>query len=162
MGDAALTVELGLGIDSALNARVHALDRALTERPFAGFVESVPTHRSLLVCFDPTRISFAAAAAAMAELQPHAGDHDPPRTVHEIGVRYGGEEGPDLEAMARRAKLSPKEVVALHTGREYTAFMLGFLPGFAYLGLLPEVSTPLDSKRRGCAYPRAPWAWPDA
>ena len=139
VGDAALTVELGDAIDPILNARVRALDRALAERPFAGFIESVATHRSLLVCFDPSRVSFAEAANALTELEAHAVIHDDPKALHEVGVRYGGEEGPDLEAVARRAGLTAAEVVALHTGGEYVAFMLGFLPGFAYLGLLPEV-----------------------
>ena len=144
VGDAALTVELGDGIDPAVNARVRALDRALAERPFAGFIESVPTHRSLLVCFDPSRVSFAEAANAVAAIEAHAVVRDAPSTLHEIGVRYGGEEGPDLEAVARRAGLTAAEVVALHSGGEYTAFMLGFLPGFAYLGLLSEA---LDTPR---------------
>ena len=144
VGDAAVTAELGDVVDPVLNARVRALDRALAARPFAGFVEAVPTHRSLLVCFDPSRVSFAAVAAALAELETHAEGDDAPSRLHEIGVRYGGLEGPDLETVARRAGLTAAEVVALHSRREYTAFMLGFLPGFAYLGLLPEA---LDTPR---------------
>ncbi len=144
MGDAALTVELGDQIDPVLNARVRALDRALAERPFPGFVESVPTHRSLLVCFDSSRGGFTEAAQALVELEAHAGAHDERSALHELKVRYGGEDGPDLETVARRAGLSPAEVVARHCGHEYTAHMLGFLPGFAYLGLLPEI---LDTPR---------------
>lgn len=138
VGDAALTAELGDRIDPATNACVRALDRALLERPFPGFVESVPTHRSLLVCFDPAQTGFAEAAEAIRERATHAVLRDEPGRLHEIGVRYGGEDGPDLEEVAERAGLTAAEVVRLHSSQEYSAFMLGFLPGFAYLGLLPE------------------------
>ncbi|HVQ32201.1 MAG TPA: 5-oxoprolinase subunit PxpB, partial [Vicinamibacteria bacterium] len=144
VGDAALTVELGDVVDPVLNARVRALDRALLARPFHGFLESVPTHRSLLVCFDPSRIAFAEASLALSAIETQASGSEDPSALHEIPVRYGGEDGPDLEAVAQRAGLTAREVVELHAGREYTAFMLGFLPGFAYLGLLPEI---LDTPR---------------
>jgi KipI family sensor histidine kinase inhibitor len=138
VGDAALTAELGDRLDPAANAAVRALDRALLENPFPGFVESVPTHRALLVCFDPTRASFASAADAVRERASRAVVRDDPGQLHEIAVCYGGAHGPDLEEVAALAGLRPDEVVRLHSGQEYTAFMLGFLPGFAYLGLLPE------------------------
>jgi KipI family sensor histidine kinase inhibitor len=138
VGDGALAAELGAGIDPATNARVRALDEALLERGFPGFIESVPTHRSLLVCFDPERASFDEAGAAVREALARAVPRESPPRLHEIDVRYGHEDGPDLEAVAKRAGMTPAEVVAFHAGREYTAFMLGFLPGFAYLGLLPE------------------------
>jgi KipI family sensor histidine kinase inhibitor len=144
VGDTALTAELGDAVDPVLNARVRALDRALLARPFHGFVESVPTHRSLLVCFDPARIAFAEARLALSAMESEATGNEGSSALHEIPVRYGDEDGPDLEAVARRAGLTASEVVDLHAGREYTAFMLGFLPGFAYLGLLPEV---LDTPR---------------
>jgi KipI family sensor histidine kinase inhibitor len=139
VGDAALTAELGDVIDPAVNARVRALDHALAARPFPGFLESVPTHRSLLVCFDPEVASFAEAAGAIHGLEKADTAPQEPGPLHQIAVRYGGEDGPDLEAVARRAGLTPAEVVALHSGLEYTAYMLGFLPGFAYLGIVPEV-----------------------
>jgi KipI family sensor histidine kinase inhibitor len=139
VGDAALTVELGEGIDPATNARVRALDRALSERPFAGLVEAVPTHRSLLVCFDPAVTSSAEAGEAIRSLGPFDAATEEPGRRHEIRVRYGGDDGPELEAVAARAGLSVSEVVALHSGRDYTAYMLGFLPGFAYLGEVPEI-----------------------
>jgi KipI family sensor histidine kinase inhibitor len=151
VGDTALCAELGDRIDPVVNGRVRALDRALQERPFPGFLESVPTHRSLLVCFEPGRASVEDAAAAVRELEARTAAREEPSRLHEIAVRYGGEDGPDLEAVAARAGLTPEGVVSLHCGREYTAFMLGFLPGFAYLGLLPEA---LDTPRLETPRPR--------
>jgi len=138
VGDAALTVELGDVIDPELNARVRALDRALLERPFAGFVESVPTLCALLVRFDPEHTSYEEAAAAMHALEGQAPSGQEPSVLHEIPVLYGGDAGPDLEAVALRTGVAPGEVIALHAGEDYTVFMLGFLRGFAYLGLVPE------------------------
>jgi KipI family sensor histidine kinase inhibitor len=153
VGDAALTVELGDVIEPATNARVRALDRALQERPFPGFVESVPTHRSLLVCFDPERCPLDDAAAALGEAESRAVVRDEQGRLHVMPVRYGHEDGPDLDRVARHTGITPAEVVAYHASRDYTAFMLGFLPGFAYLGLLPEA---LGTPRQETPRPRVP------
>ncbi|HET8648267.1 MAG TPA: 5-oxoprolinase subunit PxpB, partial [Vicinamibacteria bacterium] len=140
VGEAALSVELGQAIDLEACRRVQALDRALRERGYAWLRETVPTYRSLLVVFDPQARQEAAARLAEMPVGDAAAD---PGAVHEVEVAYGGAHGPDLEAVARHCGLTPQEVVAGHAGREYFAFMLGFLPGFAYLGLLPpELETP--------------------
>jgi KipI family sensor histidine kinase inhibitor len=149
VGDAAASVELGDRVDPALNARVRALDRALAEAPVAGQLETVPGHASLLVLFEPGRKSWperrdellARAEAAGAELF-EAG------VLRVVPTRYGGDDGPDLAWTAARAGLSAEELVRLHSGTEYTALMLGFMPGFAYLGTLaagletPRLETP--------------------
>ena len=153
VGDAALTAELGDRLDPVANSWIRALDRALLEHPFPGFAEAVPTHRSLLVCFDPAQTSFAAAAEAVRQGSTRAILRMEPGRLHEIAVHYGGEDGPDLEGVAARAGLSAAEVVRLHSGQEYDAFMLGFLPGFAYLGLLPER---LDTPRLATPRTRVP------
>lgn len=148
VGDAALSLEWGDTLDAASNARVRAADEALRARPFPGFVESVPTHRSLLVLFDSSRLSFAAAAEAVLA---HAADSlaPTPGRLHVIPVVYGGESGPDLERVARLTGVSAAEIAARHASVEYTARMLGFMPGFAYLGPLAEdLATPrLDTPR---------------
>jgi KipI family sensor histidine kinase inhibitor len=154
VGDAAITLELGEDLSAETAARVQALDRAVARDPPPGFVEAVPTCRSLLVLFDPGRASRAEVEAA---LERHA--REMPPTAPEAGrlrrvpVRYGGEDGPDLEEVARARGLSPRELAALHSGREYTALMLGFMPGFAYLGLLPEA---LATPRRATPRLRVP------
>jgi antagonist of KipI len=153
VGDAALSVELGDGVDLATSARVRALDASLARDPLPGVLETVPTYRALLVVFDPRTVSAAAVVdAARARLHAPASAEAPPRR-HEIAVRYGAEDGPDLEDVARRSGLDPRRVVELHTGADYTAFMLGFLPGFAYLGpVAPELALP----RRATPRPRVP------
>lgn len=151
MGDAALTLELGDAIDPALNRRVQALDRSLAERPFPGFVEAVPTYRSLVIHYDPRRASFAAVREAALDLLTSRDVPERARDVRLIPTAYGGEEGPDLAAVARARGLSEADVVALHSGSDYTALMLGFAPGFAYLGMLDEA---LEMPRRETPRPR--------
>jgi KipI family sensor histidine kinase inhibitor len=140
VGEAAWSLQLGEEIDPAVSARVRGVARALEDRGHPWLREAVATYRSLLVRFDPPAREEAAARLlelTASEPSPAAG------RLHEIEVRYGGDEGPDLPAVARECRLSEAEVVARHSGREYVAFMLGFLPGFAYLGLLPpELATP--------------------
>ena len=152
VGDAALTVELGDHIDAEINARVQALDRALARDPFPGCREAVPSYRSLLVVYDPVVTPFEEACRRVTQL---ASAPPVPREGrrHVIPVRYGGEDGPDLPSVAAACGLSPSQVVALHTSHDYTAFMLGFLPGFAYLGLLPEA---LHTPRRATPRVRVP------
>jgi KipI family sensor histidine kinase inhibitor len=138
VGDAAVTVELGAGIDPDLAARVRALDRSLSRAPFPGFRESVPTYRSLLVLYDPGRIRFADVRAVLLARAAEPVPREEPGPLRCLPVLYGGEAGPDLADVARACRLSEAEVVARHSATEYTAFMLGFTPGFAYLGPLPE------------------------
>jgi KipI family sensor histidine kinase inhibitor len=138
LGDAGWSVELGDTLDDATNARVRALDRELAERPFQGFVEAVPTLRSLLVLYDARSARPAAVGRELGlRLDGVAGVPAVPGRLHEVPTLYGGEGGPDLEALARERGLAEPDLVRLHAAREYTAFMLGFKPGFAYLGLLP-------------------------
>jgi KipI family sensor histidine kinase inhibitor len=153
VGDAALSLELGDALDAATSARVRALDLALAKEPFDGFRESVPTHRSLLVLFDPEVARFSSVARALLSLASSPAAALPPGRRHEIPVVYGGEGGPDLPALAREHGLAEREAVLLHSRGEYTAFMLGFTPGFAYLGLVPEA---LASPRRATPRVRVP------
>jgi KipI family sensor histidine kinase inhibitor len=145
VGDAAVTLELGDALDARTSARVRALERALARAPFDGFRESVPTHRSLLVLYDPAAARFASVARSLLSLAGSAVAPPPPWRLHEIPVVYGGGHGPDLAPVAAARGLSEAEVVRLHSQGEYTAFMLGFTPGFPYLGLVPEA---LDCPRR--------------
>ena len=147
-GERAWLLDLGDVIDEAVNARILAIADAIEERRRDGLdaVERpVVAYASLLLAFEPSRISAAdvyrslvdASEAAVPE--PSAADRPP----IEIPVRYGGDDGPDLESVAARLGLATEAVVALHTGTTYRVFMLGFAPGFAYLGTLPaELSLP--------------------
>ena len=138
LGTAAWSVELGDALDAAMNARVRALDHELARRPFDGFREAVPTLRSLLVLYDEAATSPAAVARELGARLGADPAPLPPGRLHEVPTVYGGDAGPDLAALARERGRSEREIVGLHTARPYTALMLGFKPGFAYLGLLPE------------------------
>ena len=136
-GDRALVVEFGDRIDRALSAEVLRLDASLRSSGLAGVVETVPTFRSLMVHYDPlvtTRADLEHAIASLLDREPG------PRgtgTLWRVPVCYDGEFAPDLAEVAHLTGLSPGEVVALHSGTRYHVYMLGFLPGFPYMGDLP-------------------------
>jgi KipI family sensor histidine kinase inhibitor len=153
VGDAALSAEFGDSIDPALNARVRGLDRALQDHPFPGFRESLPTYRSLLVLYDPRAARFAEAAAALRTLAEAGAAGEPAGRLVIVPARYGGEDGPDLPEVARAHQLTEAEAVTIHASVEYTAFMVGFIAGFAYLGPLPA---PLEMPRRPTPRVRVP------
>jgi KipI family sensor histidine kinase inhibitor len=153
VGDAALSAEFGDSIDPALNARVRGLDRALQDHPFPGFRESLPTYRSLLVLYDPRAARFAEAAAALRTLAEAGAAGEPAGRLVIVPARYGGEDGPDLPEVARAHQLTEAEAVTIHASVEYTAFMVGFIAGFAYLGPLPA---PLEMPRRATPRVRVP------
>jgi inhibitor of KinA len=150
-GDAALVVELGDEINPAINHRVHALARALAENPLLGLGEAVPSYRSLLVHYDPWLLSHAEVESFVSEALQRCEDAPlpEPRLV-EIPTVYGGERGPDIGFVAEHNGLSVEEVVRLHSGAIYTVYMLGFTPGFPYLGGLPDaLATPrLETPRQ--------------
>jgi KipI family sensor histidine kinase inhibitor len=156
-GDAALQVVLGDTPDAATLGRVHALARRVSERRAAGepWGVPVPGMTTLLVPFQPAVVTSEAATERLARLTLDAtADPDPgPMTTHRITVRYGGDDGPDLTAVAERLGLTPDRVVELHTSVTYRVAILGFMPGFGYLGDLPaELRLP----RRGTPRTRVP------
>jgi KipI family sensor histidine kinase inhibitor len=167
MGDAALLVTLGDALDPVLNARALGIATALevARRRHPGIGGPVPGHASLLVPFDPDLVDESAVrtviAAAEAGVDAGAGfeaaggpaGQRTTGTVHEIHVRYGGPDGPDLADVATATGLTEREVVALHAGVEHRVLVLGFQPGFAYLGGLPAA---LELPRRATPRVRVP------
>ncbi len=152
VGDAALSCELGEASAPGVKARARALGRSLQAQPLPGQRECVPALTSVLVIFDPQVTTVAALGHGLRRrLDEHA--LEPTREVHEIPVRYGGPQGPDLAEVATRLGLAADEVVALHSGAEYEVEMLGFMPGFAYLGTLPDA---LELPRRATPRTRLP------
>lgn len=156
-GDGGLTVEFGQSIDEATSRAVVALADALDAKRLPGLREVVPTYRSLLVMFDPVALPRAELIAAIAALRRPEGDGgvaaiaDAPRW--RVPVHYGGTHGADLGAVARHHGLSEETVVALHCGADYRVYMIGFAPGFSYLGGLPEA---LHTDRRRDPRPKTP------
>jgi len=145
LGDSGLVAEYGGDeISDEANDAVRALRHVLEQHLPAGTVESVPTYRSLLLVYDPQRTTAAEIRAAVAAAAAAA---DPGRVPQgrliEIPVAYGGVHGPDLPGLAAEVGLQESDVVALHAGREYRVYMLGFSPGFPYMGTLaPALRVP--------------------
>ena len=150
-GESALVVEVGNTIEPELNERVLALDRALLASPFDGYLEAVPSYRSLLVFFDPERASAESAEDHVRRLGADAerAGRKPPR-LREVPAVYDGEDLPDV---ARRIGATVDEVVRLHSEREYLVYMVGFTPGFAYMG---KTSERLGLPRRSSPRTRVP------
>ena len=143
-GDAAALVEVGDEIGEEAHDRVRGLDVSLAGGRLAGIIETIPAYASLLIQYDPAILTFDELASRLLELAEAARVvHRPEPRLHEIPVAYGGEHGPDLAGVAAAHRLAPEQVVAFHSGTIYTVYMLGFAPGFAYMGTVPEaISTP--------------------
>lgn len=144
LGDSSLLVQLGHDIDLSTNLRVHALDARLRSHPIGGIVETVPAYATLLVHYDPLMLDSAQVIEWLETemaLVEQATRREPRRI--EVPVRYGGEFGPDLAFVASYHHATPTEIVRLHTAQDYTVFMMGFTPGFPYMGKLEEaLATP--------------------
>ena len=141
-GDSALLLELDNRIDPAVNARAIAIAAAVNGAGLAGVRDVVPTFRSVAVYFDPLVADVARLRALLQQAESLPPAAVSRRTI-EVPVSYGGDAGPDLEDVAAYAGVSPEQVIARHTSVEYRVYMLGFLPGFAYMGLVPpEIAMP--------------------
>lgn len=143
-GDSSLSVEFGNVISEEINRQVRAFALALERENIPGIVETVPTYRSLAVHYDPMVLSCGELKARLsALLETEKELCVPPAEVLVIPVLYGGEEGPDLPFVAKYTGLSAEEVVKIHSSADYLIYMLGFTPGFTYLGGLdPVLETP--------------------
>ena len=144
-GDSSICAEFGNEISKEINAQIRAFNILLKESGIAGIVETIPTYRSLLIQDDPGVISYKSLEGKLKKLLARLDSVEiPPSEVLEVPVLYGGEEmGPDLKFVAENAKMSEEEVIKLHSEPEYLIYMLGFTPGFTYLGGLNDaIETP--------------------
>ena len=138
-GDSAIVVEFDDRIDAAVNARAIALADAIQRTAIAGVRDVVPSFRTVTVYFDPLRVDYGRLTAKIDDER----SHPPPATAPitptiRIPVCYGGELGPDLADVAAFAGIPEPEVIDRHSGRDYRVFALGFVAGFAYLGVVDE------------------------
>ena len=136
-GDSGLLLELEAVIDPSVNARAIAIAAAVAAEQQAGVRDVIPTYRSVAVHFDPLVADVDALRASLrraASSAPVVKDG----ALVDVPVAYGGEHGPDLDEVASFAKLSRAAVVDRHCAAEYRVFMLGFLPGFAYMGSVDD------------------------
>lgn len=133
-GDSALVVEFEERIDPAVSARVLDLDRAILAAKLPGVLETLPTYRTLLVRLDPLASDLAALEQAIASMAAAARGDASPGRLWRVPVAYGGAHGLDLDDVARAKSMTTEEVVRLHSTVAYHVYMLGFVPGYVYLG----------------------------
>lgn len=138
-GDSALSVELSDTIDEAVSERVMALKRDLERTPVAGIEELVPAYRSLMVVYDPAVVRGQHLALTLRHHLDTLAPSDGIARRFDVPVVYGGAAGMDLHELADMKGLTVSQLVELHASVEYRVYMIGFAPGFAYLGGLPEL-----------------------
>lgn len=158
LGDSALTIDFGNRIEETINKHVLARFYALQKNPLPAMIEAVPAYASLTVFYDPFKIkkvhiTLTGSAYEWMKIQtenwlkrniPIGGET---KNLLTIPVCYDDEYAPDLEYICETKKISKEELVSIHTGKNYRVYMLGFLPGFAYMGELDEaISFPRKQK----------------
>jgi KipI family sensor histidine kinase inhibitor len=145
-GDRALLVTLGERIDEPTLALTLALDRALSGSRLSGLEATIPSYASVLCCFDPGVLAVSELEGLIRSLEPAVQPVQLGGQLHEVPTVY---DGPDLERVAEHARVSDAEVIGMHSSVDYLVYSIGFAPGFAYCGAVPEaIATPrLDSPR---------------
>ena len=159
LGDSALTIDYGNIMDETVNRKVLAIFRSLQERPLQGVIEAVPAYSSITLYYDITSVvkhhpggktAFEIMAGKMEQrlLEPIAEDNSVP-VLLKIPVCYESEFGLDLEQLATARNIRPEDVIRIHTSKTYTVYMLGFLPGFSYMGNVDdEIALPRRTNPR--------------
>ena len=143
-GDLALVASFGNEISETLNTKVRSLMLALEKIKVPGIVEMTPTYCSLMIHYNPLTIGYDALCDQVRQVLGALDEIELPEPkVIEIPTLYGGEYGPDLEFVASHNGLTPEQVIEIHASRSYRIYMLGFTPGFPYLGGMDErIATP--------------------
>jgi len=138
-GDRGLLVEFGAAIDPEINQKVRQIFLSLENMPIDGVTEIIPTYRSILIFYDPFRSDPERLKKEILDRENKLGSWEiPPTETIEIQVAYGNDFGPDLEFVAQHNNLTPEEVIQIHTSGTYLIYMLGFTPGYPFLGGLSE------------------------
>lgn len=138
-GDRGLLVEFGVAIDPEINRKVRQIFLSIEKTPIEGVIEVIPTYRSILIFYDPFTTDPKIVEKEILGREGKLDEREipPPETI-EIPVAYGEEFGPDLEFVAQHNNLTPEEVIEIHSSGTYLIYMLGFTPGFPFLGGLSE------------------------
>jgi inhibitor of KinA len=165
LGDSALVIQLGDGISPAIHEKVKNLSNLLEKEPFTGLIESVPSYNSLTIYYNPVAVYLSstdkeasspykkASAFILALLDKLGTSEKTEQRLITIPVLYGGEFGPDLEYVATYHGLSVEKVIQIHSSNDYLVYMIGFAPGFPFMGGMDErIATPRkDSPRLAIA-----------
>lgn len=144
MGDRGLLLEFGDEISPEIHQKVRTMALTIQAKAIPGVIETVPAYRSLLVLYDPLTISLEMLKECLRKMEqtPLETSLPEPRLCR-IPVLYGGSFGPDLKGVAQYHRITEEEVVRLHCSRLYLVYLIGFMPGFPYMGELPpELVTP--------------------
>ncbi|MDP0493639.1 MAG: 5-oxoprolinase subunit PxpB [Fusobacterium sp. JB021] len=144
-GDSSLVIELGNEISPIINFKLKKITEFLDNANIKGIKDLLPTYRSIIVYYNPLIVSFE-EIKEIVEINcnfEHENTENIEKEIVEIPVVYGGEYGPDLENIAAHNNLTTEEVIKIHTSGEYLVYMLGFTPGFPYLGGMDKkIATP--------------------
>ena len=139
MGDRGLLLEFGDEISSETNEKVRRMALAIQAEAIKGIIETVPTYRSLLIIYDPLILSIDDLKKRLEKLERGLRQTPfPEPKLTRIPVVYGGPYGPDLEFVAQYHRISHDEVIQLHCSKPYFIYMIGFMPGYPYMGELPD------------------------
>ena len=143
-GDKSLVMEFGNSIKPEINAKIRNMVMAIDENTIKGISEIIPTYRSILIIYDPLLIEYNNLIEYLKETYSGLGDSSEGATrIVELPTVYGGEYGPDIEFVAKHNNLTVEQVIKLHSSTDYLLYMLGFTPGFGYLGgMKKEIETP--------------------
>ena len=139
MGDRGLLLEFGDQISREINEKVRRMALAIQAETIEGIIETVPTYRSLLIIYNPIILPVTELKKRLEGLE--AGLQQAPLSepkLTRIPVVYGGIYGPDLEGVANYHQISSEKVIRLHCSKSYLIYMIGFMPGYPYMGELPE------------------------
>jgi len=155
-GDSALVMELGNSISPQINRRIREIVHLLEREAIDGVVEWISTYRSITLIYDPVKIGYSELVDRLKKIEKQRGNVAfPPPVITEIPTVYGGEYGPDIQFVAEHNGLSVEEVIRIHSSTNYLIYMLGFTPGFVYLGgmsekiVSPRLKTPREKISAG-------------
>jgi len=159
MGDRGLLLELGDEISFEVNEKVRRIALGIRAEAIDGIVETIPTYRSLLIIYNPLILPLDELKKKLKRLEEGLQQTPFPNPkLTRIPVLYGGLYGPDLEGVANYHQISSEDVIRLHCSKPYFIYMIGFMPGFPYMGELPEALTDRDlfnGESRRMADPRS-------
>src|SRR4030042_2067219 len=139
MGDRGLLLEFGDEISREINDKVRRMALAIQAEAIEGIIETIPTYRSLLIIYNPVILPMEDLKKRLKRIEGGLQQTPLPEPkLTRIPVVYGGNYGPDLEEVAKYLHTSPEEVVQLHCSKPYLIYMIGFMPGYPYMGELPQ------------------------
>jgi KipI family sensor histidine kinase inhibitor len=139
MGDRGLLLEFGDEISREVNAKVRRMALAIQAEAIEGIVETVPTYRSLLIIYNPMVLPVRGLRKRIIQVEEDLRQTPLPEPkLTRIPVVYGGIYGPDLEGVAKYHQISPEAVIQLHCSNPYLIYMIGFMPGYPYMGEIPQ------------------------